>query len=79
MTTTKRTTTTHGSSITFHHTFCAGETPGETEAYQGGRPHGSLWVEFFNIKFRSGEPAQGKPLVLLVTFIHKIIIENYAK
>ena len=69
MTTTEPTTTTHGSVIKFHHTTCAGETPGETEAYQVGCPHGILWVELFSFKLRSGEPTQGKPIVLLVTFI----------
>ena len=57
MTTAEPTATTHSSSITFHHTFCAGETPGETEAYKRGHPHGSMWVECFSIKLGSKDPA----------------------
>ena len=61
MTTIELTTTTHDSAIIFHHTIYAGETLGGTEAYQGGRRHGSLWVDFFSFKLRSQEPPQGKP------------------
>ena len=56
MITVEPTTTMHGSAITFYHTFCAGETLGETKAYQGGRPHGILWVDIFNFKLRSRDP-----------------------
>ena len=61
MTMAEPTTTTHGNAINFHRTTCAGETPGETEAYQGGHPHGSMWVELFSFKLGPGEPTQGKP------------------
>ena len=60
MTMTEPTTTTHFSAIKFHHTTCAGETLGETEVYEGGRPYGSLWVELFSFNLRLGEPTQRK-------------------
>ena len=79
MTTVKPTTTTHGSAIIFHHTICARETPGETESYQSGHPHGSLWVELFSFKLGSREPTQGKPQLCQLLLFHKIIIKKCAK
>ena len=58
MTTPKPTTIKHNSAITSHHTLCARET----KAYQGGRPHGSLWVELFIFKLGLESLRKEKPL-----------------